>query len=124
MPLFRKNLITVSLLLSVFPGVSWAELVDVPVNVEKGYTDNWQSMTIGVTSPEYGGPVQPPVARGHRSIAIGNNSSAGAAMTRPGVGEAIAIGSKANAAKEQSVAIGADTQATGWGSVVIGGDDI
>ncbi|WP_157897021.1 hypothetical protein, partial [Escherichia coli] len=109
MPLFRKNLITVSLLLSVFPGVSWAELVDVPVNVEKGYTDNWQSMTIGVTSPEYGGQVQPPVARGNRSIAIGNNSSAGAAMTRPSVGEAIAIGSKANATKEQSVAIGADT---------------
>lgn len=124
MPLFRKNLITVSLLLSVFPGVSWAELVDVPVNVEKGYTDNWQSMTIGVTSPEYGGQVQPPVARGNRSIAIGNNSSAGAAMTRPSVGEAIAIGSKANATKEQSVAIGADTNATGWGSVVIGGDDI
>ncbi|EOT7683534.1 hypothetical protein ACNH7D_005056, partial [Escherichia coli] len=45
-------------------------------------------------------------------------------MTSFLTGEAIAIGSKANAAKEQSVAIGADTKATGWGSVVIGGDDI
>ncbi|HDI9156697.1 TPA: YadA-like family protein, partial [Escherichia coli] len=38
--------------------------------------------------------------------------------------EAISIGAKANAAREQSLAIGADTKATGWGAIVIGGDDL
>ena len=123
MPLFRKNLITVSLLLSVFPGISWADRVDVPVYVEESLGPNWQSMTIGTTSTSTSGMV-PPVAHGTRSIAIGNNAVAGTEIEKPQVGEAIAIGSKANATKEQSVAIGADTNATGWGSVVIGGDDI
>lgn len=94
----QKNLITVSLLLSVFPGISWADRVDVPVYVEESLGPNWQSMTIGTTSTSTSGMV-PPVAHGTRSIAIGNNAVAGTEIEKPQVGEAIAIGSKANATK-------------------------
>lgn len=82
MPLFRKNLITVSLLLSVFPGISWADRVDVPVYVEESLGPNWQSMTIGTTSTSTSGMV-PPVAHGTRSIAIGNNAVAGTEIEKP-----------------------------------------
>ncbi|EJN4034401.1 YadA-like family protein, partial [Escherichia coli] len=49
---------------------------------------------------------------------------AGDKMKDMKTGEAISIGAKANAAREQSLAIGADTKATGWGAIVIGGDDL
>ncbi|HIB4871246.1 TPA: YadA-like family protein [Escherichia coli] len=45
-------------------------------------------------------------------------------MTDKMAGEAIAIGAKAKATKEQSIAIGGDTKATGWGAIAIGGDDL
>lgn len=129
MLLFKKNLITVSILLSISSFLTYANLVEVPVYVEETMGPDWQSMTIGTTETRLQGngvsfDHVPPVAKGRRSIAIGTSAVAGDQMTSFLTGEAIAIGSKANAAKEQSVAIGADTKATGWGSVVIGGDDI
>ncbi|EOU7452458.1 YadA-like family protein [Escherichia coli] len=65
-----------------------------------------------------------PVAEGRNSIAIGTSALAGDKMKDMKTGEAISIGAKANAAREQSLAIGADTKATGWGAIVIGGDDL
>ncbi|MDW9200280.1 hypothetical protein SE959_26550 [Escherichia coli] len=68
-----------------------------------------------------------PIARGRNSIAIGTSSVAGGSINNDEgfkTGEAIAIGAKAQAMKEQSIAIGGDTKASGWGAIVIGGDDL
>ncbi|EJI6640412.1 hemagglutinin, partial [Escherichia coli] len=93
--------------------------------------DNWKSIEIGTTQEVKASPDKninfdhnSPVAEGRNSIAIGTSAEAGKEMTDKMAGEAIAIGAKAKATKEQSIAIGGDTKATGWGAIVIGGDDL
>ncbi|EOO9830191.1 YadA-like family protein [Escherichia coli] len=122
---FKMNKVTLAITVLFFSRVGWSDnRVDVPVYVdEDNLGQNWQSLTIGSHSVSQAG-MTPPVAIGNRSIAIGNNAKAGEDITKFRVGEAIAVGSEANASKEQSIAIGAHTSATGWGGIVIGGDDI
>ncbi|EKQ6939670.1 hemagglutinin, partial [Escherichia coli] len=93
--------------------------------------DDWKSIEIGTTqfaakdvSKGINFDHKSPVAEGRNSIAIGTSALAGDKMEDMKTGEAISIGAKANAAREQSLAIGADTKATGWGAIVIGGDDL
>ncbi|HIB8456696.1 TPA: YadA-like family protein [Escherichia coli] len=93
--------------------------------------DDWKSIEIGTTqfaakdvSKGINFDHKSPVAEGRNSIAIGTSALAGDKMKDMKTGEAISIGAKANAAREQSLAIGADTKATGWGAIVIGGDDL
>ncbi|ENG7946268.1 hemagglutinin, partial [Escherichia coli] len=93
--------------------------------------DDWKSIEIGTTqfaakdvSKGINFDHKSPVAEGRNSIAIGTSALAGDQMKDMKTGEAISIGAKANAAREQSLAIGADTKATGWGAIVIGGDDL
>ncbi|EFJ2828304.1 hemagglutinin, partial [Escherichia coli] len=93
--------------------------------------DDWKSIEIGTTqfaakdvSKGINFDHKSPVAEGRNSIAIGTSALAGDQMEDMKTGEAISIGAKANAAREQSLAIGADTKATGWGAIVIGGDDL
>ncbi|EHJ5206101.1 YadA-like family protein [Escherichia coli] len=95
------------------------------------YGDDWKSIEISTTqftakdeSKGINFDHKSPVAEGRNSIAIGTSAEAGKEMTDKMAGEAIAIGAKAKATKEQSIAIGGDTKATGWGAVVIGGDDL
>lgn len=95
------------------------------------YGDDWKSIEIGTTkftakdeSKGINFDHKSPVAEGRNSIAIGTSALAGDKMEDMKTGEAISIGAKANAAREQSLAIGADTKATGWGAIVIGGDDL
>lgn len=95
------------------------------------YGDNWNSIEIGTTKEVKADPKKDinfdqksPVAQGRNSIAIGTTAVSGDKITDMKAGEAISIGAKANAAKEQSLAIGADTKATGWGAIAIGGDDL
>ncbi|RNI74207.1 hemagglutinin, partial [Escherichia coli] len=95
------------------------------------YGDDWKSIEIGTTkftakdeSKGINFDHKSPVAEGRNSIAIGTSAEAGKEMTDKMAGEAIAIGAKAKATKEQSIAIGGDTKATGWGAIVIGGDDL
>ncbi|MDS1510356.1 hypothetical protein QPL38_22825, partial [Escherichia coli] len=119
---FKMNKVTLAITVLFFSRVGWSDnRVDVPVYVdEDNLGQNWQSLTIGSHSVSQAG-MTPPVAIGNRSIAIGNNAKAGGDITKFRVGEAIAVGSEANASKEQSIAIGAHTSATGWGGIVIGG---
>ncbi|EIT4034949.1 hemagglutinin, partial [Escherichia coli] len=124
------------LVLNPFPASLAAQNTNV-VEVDEssqGYDvhgDNWKSIEIGTTQEVKASPDKninfdhnSPVAEGRNSIAIGTSAEAGKEMTDKMAGEAIAIGAKAKATKEQSIAIGGDTKATGWGAIVIGGDDL
>ncbi|HFO7981829.1 TPA: hemagglutinin, partial [Escherichia coli] len=128
--------IAISLVLNPFPASLAAQNTNV-VEVDEssqGYDvhgDNWKSIEIGTTQEVKASPDKninfdhnSPVAEGRNSIAIGTSAEAGKEMTDKMAGEAIAIGAKAKATKEQSIAIGGDTKATGWGAIVIGGDDL
>ncbi|EEY5091533.1 hemagglutinin [Escherichia coli] len=128
--------IAISLVLNPFPASLAAQNTNV-VEVDEssqGYDvhgDNWKSIEIGTTQEVKASPDKninfdhnSPVAEGRNSIAIGTSAEAGKEMTDKMAGEAIAIGAKAKATKEQSIAIGGDTKATGWGAIAIGGDDL
>ncbi|EEV1984443.1 hemagglutinin, partial [Escherichia coli] len=137
MNLRKKHIcIAISLVLNPFPASLAAQNTNV-VEVDEssqGYDvhgDNWKSIEIGTTQEVKASPDKninfdhnSPVAEGRNSIAIGTSAEAGKEMTDKMAGEAIAIGAKAKATKEQSIAIGGDTKATGWGAIVIGGDDL
>ncbi len=137
MNLRKKHIcIAISLVLNPFPASLAAQNTNV-VEVDEssqGYDvhgDNWKSIEIGTTQEVKASPDKninfdhnSPVAEGRNSIAIGTSAEAGKEMTDKMAGEAIAIGAKAKATKEQSIAIGGDTKATGWGAIAIGGDDL
>lgn len=107
-----------------------SDYLKVGENNQSGTSDNWGSISIGIkdtvekNNKDINFDYKPPTAEGRNSIAIGTSADAGKEMTDKKSGEAIAIGAKAQATKEQSIAIGGDTKATGWGAIVIGGDDL
>ena len=134
----KKKLLCVSIALAISPvAVTFAEKNNNHIEVDETelghnlYTDDWMSIEIGTTKEvkknddnKLNFDHNSPIAKGRNSIAIGTSAVAGANMTDPKAGEAIAIGAKSEATKEQSIAIGGDTKATGWGAIVIGGDDL
>ncbi|MEE7026387.1 YadA-like family protein [Escherichia coli :H15] len=138
---FKKSYLYAAIMLAINPVLlSQVEAADgdylkVDENKTTGstdqYSDNWGSIAIGVKETVTKDPDKginfdhkPPTAEGRNSIAIGTSAEAGKDMQDKKSGEAIAIGAKAQATKEQSIAIGGDTKATGWGAIVIGGDDL
>ncbi|EFN8327995.1 TPA: YadA-like family protein [Escherichia coli] len=134
----KKKLLCVSIALAISPvAVTFAEKNNNHIEVDETelgnniYTDDWMSIEIGTTKEvkknddnKLNFDHNSPIAKGRNSIAIGTSAVAGANMMDPKAGEAIAIGAKSEATKEQSIAIGGDTKATGWGAIVIGGDDL
>ncbi|EOP9904143.1 YadA-like family protein [Escherichia coli] len=135
---YKKTLLCVSIALAIAPvAMTFAEKNDSHIEVDEEvlgenlYTDDWMSIEIGTITEVKKTPENQlnfdhdsPIAKGRNSIAIGTSAKAGGDMTDPKAGEAIAIGAKSEATKEQSIAIGGDTKATGWGAIVIGGDDL
>lgn len=132
---FKKMYLYAAIVLAVKPAWPFqAEAADsdylkVGENNQSGTSDNWGSISIGIKDTvkknnDINFDYKPPTAKGRNSIAIGTSADAGKEMTDKKSGEAIAIGAKAQATKEQSIAIGGDTKATGWGAIVIGGDDL
>ncbi|MBS8646883.1 YadA-like family protein [Escherichia coli] len=132
---FKKMYLYAAIMLAVKPAWPFqAEAADsdylkVGENNQSGTSDNWGSISIGIKDTvkknnDINFDYKPPTAKGRNSIAIGTSADAGKEMTDKKSGEAIAIGAKAQATKEQSIAIGGDTKATGWGAIVIGGDDL
>ncbi|EEQ1489742.1 YadA-like family protein [Escherichia coli] len=136
---FKRSKVCLAVLLSLSPVImpfasaqQNADVIEVDeTETADGHGDNWKSIEIGTTKftakDDAAGIFfdhKSPEAAGRSSIAIGTSAEAGLEMTDFKTGEAIAIGPKAKATKEQSIAIGGDTKATGWGSIVIGGDDL
>ena len=133
---FKRSKICMAVLLSLptsfFSSVSAQQSTNTQViEVNELEGDDWKSIEIGTTKKkdkDEGAGIyfdhKSPEAHGRSSIAIGTSAEAGKDMDDFKTGEAIAIGPKAQATKEQSIAIGGDTKATGWGAIAIGGDDL
>ncbi|EJM4822910.1 YadA-like family protein [Escherichia coli] len=137
----KKKLLCTSIALAIAPiAISFADQNKNHIEVDETsygknvYSNDWMSIEIGtiteVKKDDQNGlnfDHNSPIARGRNSIAIGTSSVAGGSINNDEgfkTGEAIAIGAKAQAMKEQSIAIGGDTKASGWGAIVIGGDDL